>query len=144
MASIGDGFRDIFLAGIGAMALTGEKAKGLVDTLISKGELTVEQGKQISEDLKQKGAEATQNMRYDALKTAMGAMTPEQREEFVKKAQEFAEKATETAAAADVTDVQSDVTGEAEILEVDDVTEETPKDDEADDAAEKADEAKAE
>ncbi|WP_308776520.1 DUF554 family protein, partial [uncultured Bilophila sp.] len=33
---------------IGAMAITGEKTKELVDQLISKGELTVDQGKQIN------------------------------------------------------------------------------------------------
>lgn len=31
------GFRDIFLAGVGAMAITGEKAKEVLDTLIEKG-----------------------------------------------------------------------------------------------------------
>ena len=31
MATIGDGFKDIFLAGIGAMAVTAEKGKDLVD-----------------------------------------------------------------------------------------------------------------
>ena len=45
MATIGDGFKDIFLAGVGAMAITGEKATDLVSALIAKGELTVEQGK---------------------------------------------------------------------------------------------------
>ena len=39
------GFRDIFLAGVGAMAITGEKAKEVLDTLIEKGGVTVEQGK---------------------------------------------------------------------------------------------------
>ena len=48
MATLSDGFKDIFLAGIGAMAITGEKTKDLVDQLISKGELTVDQGKQIN------------------------------------------------------------------------------------------------
>ena len=43
--SIEDGFKDIFLAGVGALAITGEKAKEVVDTLIEKGSITVEQGK---------------------------------------------------------------------------------------------------
>ena len=34
--SIEDGFKDIFLAGVGALAITGEKAKEVVDTLIEK------------------------------------------------------------------------------------------------------------
>ena len=58
MATLSDGFKDIFLAGIGAMAITGEKTKDLVDQLISKGELTVDQGKQINTELKHKAQEA--------------------------------------------------------------------------------------
>lgn len=42
----------IILAGIGAMATTAEKSKELLDDLVKKGELTVEQGKALSEDLK--------------------------------------------------------------------------------------------
>ena len=44
MGTIGDGFKNIFLAGIGALAYTGEKGKELVDALVAKGEMTVEQG----------------------------------------------------------------------------------------------------
>ena len=47
--SIEDGFKDIFLAGVGALAITGEKAKEVVDTLIEKGSITVEQGKDINQ-----------------------------------------------------------------------------------------------
>ena len=54
MAYLSDGFKDIFLAGVGAMAITGEKTKELVDQLISKGELTVDQGRQINTELKHK------------------------------------------------------------------------------------------
>ena len=60
MATIGDGFKDIFLAGVGAMAITGEKATNLVSTLIAKGELTVEQGKQINTELAHKAANAAE------------------------------------------------------------------------------------
>ena len=42
----------IILAGIGAMATTAEKSKELLDDLVKKGELTVEQGKIINEELK--------------------------------------------------------------------------------------------
>ena len=41
MANIGDGFKDIFFAGIGALAITGEKATDLVSTLIAKGYFNV-------------------------------------------------------------------------------------------------------
>lgn len=90
MATIGDGFKDIFLAGVGAMAITGEKAKDLVDTLIAKGELTVDQGRQINTELKHKAAEAAESMRYDALEARMSVMTPEERAAFAAKAAEIA------------------------------------------------------
>ena len=86
MATIGDGFRDIFLAGIGAMAITAEKSKELVDQLISKGELTVDQGKQINTELKHKAEDVAQTMRYDALEARMAVMTPEERAAFAAKA----------------------------------------------------------
>ena len=42
----------ILLTGIGAMALTAEKAKELINEMIAKGALTVEEGKAINEELK--------------------------------------------------------------------------------------------
>ena len=56
--TIATGFKNIFLAGVGAMALTGEKTKELVDQLVAKGEITVEQGKQVTADLQQKATAA--------------------------------------------------------------------------------------
>lgn len=47
-----DEMKKVFLAGIGAIATTAEKAKEVIDSLIEKGELTVEQGKVINEELK--------------------------------------------------------------------------------------------
>ena len=52
------GFRDIFLAGVGAMAITGEKAKEVLDTLIEKGGVTVEQGKDINRELQHKATQS--------------------------------------------------------------------------------------
>ena len=66
------GFRDIFLAGVGAMAITGEKAKEVLDTLIEKGGVTVEQGKDINRELQHKASIAA----------AMKTMSAEERAEF--------------------------------------------------------------
>ena len=74
------------------MAITGEKTKDLVDQLISKGELTVDQGKQINTELKHKAEDVAASVRYDVLEARMAAMTPEERAAFVAKAAEFAEK----------------------------------------------------
>ena len=92
MATIGDGFKDIFLAGIGAMAITAEKSKDLVDPLISKGELTVDQGKQINTEHKHNAVDVVSTLRYDALDARMAAMTPEERAAFAAKAAEIAAK----------------------------------------------------
>ena len=52
MASPVIDFKRIFLAGVGAVALTAEKSRELVNELVARGEMTVEQGKVINEELK--------------------------------------------------------------------------------------------
>lgn len=50
--NISDDLKKIMLAGIGAVASTAEKSKQVLDDLVKKGELTVEQGKVLNEELK--------------------------------------------------------------------------------------------
>jgi polyhydroxyalkanoate synthesis regulator phasin len=50
--NISDDLKKIMLAGIGAFATTAEKSKQVLDELVKKGELTVEQGKVLNEELK--------------------------------------------------------------------------------------------
>lgn len=45
MSELGNGLTRIFLAGVGALAVTAEKSKEVVDELVKKGELTVERGR---------------------------------------------------------------------------------------------------
>ena len=52
MENFGDGIKKILLAGIGAVAVTTEKSKEMLDEMVKKGELTVEQGKALNEELK--------------------------------------------------------------------------------------------
>ena len=52
MDSLGDSLKKVLLAGIGAVATTAEKSKDVLDDLVKKGELTVEQGKVLNEELK--------------------------------------------------------------------------------------------
>ena len=80
--SIEDGFKDIFLAGVGALAITGEKAKEVVDTLIEKGSITVEQGKEINQELQHKATQTISKVREEAVAQTLKTMTPEEREEF--------------------------------------------------------------
>ncbi|MDO4349511.1 MAG: hypothetical protein Q4C35_02645 [Eubacteriales bacterium] len=52
MEQLGEGIRKLILAGIGAAAAGKEKSEGLLRELVKKGELTVEQGKVLNEELK--------------------------------------------------------------------------------------------
>lgn len=52
MDSFGENVKKLLLAGIGAVAVTAEKSKDLLDEMVEKGELTVEQGKVLNEELK--------------------------------------------------------------------------------------------
>ena len=107
MADIRDGFKDIFLAGVGALAYGGEKANELVNNLIEKGEITVEQGKQLNTELQHKAGETFNQVRDEALSAQLKAMSPEQRAEFVSKVSELADKVSADAAAADASDANA-------------------------------------
>ncbi|AFA49066.1 phasin family protein [Acetobacterium woodii] len=52
LTSISEDLKKIFLFGIGAVAITAEKSKILIDELVDKGEITLEQGKILNEELK--------------------------------------------------------------------------------------------
>ncbi|MEE8816429.1 MAG: phasin family protein [Lachnospiraceae bacterium] len=47
-----EGIKKLILAGIGAAATTTEKSEQILNDLVKKGELTVEQGKSLNEELK--------------------------------------------------------------------------------------------
>ena len=46
--------KNLLLAGIGSMAYTYEKAEDIVNELVKKGEIAVNDGKELSEELKRK------------------------------------------------------------------------------------------
>ena len=52
MNNLSDDLKKVLLAGIGAAAVTIEKSKDVIDGLVKKGELTVEQGKVLNKELK--------------------------------------------------------------------------------------------
>ena len=52
MSNLSDDLRKVFLFGVGAIAKTNEKTKAVIDELIEKGALTLEQGKALNEELK--------------------------------------------------------------------------------------------
>ena len=50
--NFGEELKRVVMAGVGAVAMTAEKSKELIDVLVEKGELTVEQGKAMNEELR--------------------------------------------------------------------------------------------
>lgn len=58
MDQLGEGLRTLILAGVGAAAATKEKSEVIFQELVRKGELTVEQGRVLNEELKHNLREA--------------------------------------------------------------------------------------
>ena len=125
-----DGLRTIFLAGVGAVAITGEKASVIIDDLVKKGELTVEEGKVLNEEFKKK---AKENLNPEAIQknvkeviASIDEMTKEQRDairsmldRLDKKEKEEAKKEAEEVVDAIVDEAVGDDTVEAPDAEID-------------------------
>ena len=83
---LGEGIKKLLLAGIGTAAVTAEKSKEVLDEFVKKGELTVEQGKVLNQELKHNIKESVKknvNVTFkpsdpDELKDVLGKMTPDQ------------------------------------------------------------------
>ena len=113
---LGEGLKKILLAGIGTAAVTAEKSKEILDDLVKKGELTVEQGKVLNQELKHnikstvKSAadsvkeSAARKNDQEELKATISKLTPEQlaavKAQIESMQAEAAEKKEEEAAAA--------------------------------------------
>ena len=66
MPDFGEGLRKIFLAGVGALAATAEKGQEIVNNLVARGELTVEQGKKLNSELAHKANEKSASLKEQA------------------------------------------------------------------------------
>lgn len=88
--SMADGLRKVFMAGVGAMAAAGERGGQVLDDLAERGETVVKQGKDLNQELVQKGVQATSGIREDLLRARLAGMTPEQRAQFIALAQKLA------------------------------------------------------
>ena len=44
--------KNIFLAGVGSLAITYDRSKEILDEFVEKGQLTIEQGRELNEELK--------------------------------------------------------------------------------------------
>lgn len=57
-----DELKKVVLAGLGSAAYTYEKASKVVDDLVEKGRLTIDEGKELSQELKKNLKEKTDSM----------------------------------------------------------------------------------
>jgi polyhydroxyalkanoate synthesis regulator phasin len=113
MEKLGSGLKKVLLAGIGAVAVTGEKSKELLDEMVKKGELTVEQGKVLNEELKHNIKSTVKEKVNVKVKTSspeeldelLDKMTPEQMALLKQRIDEMEKKQEEFEAAETVEDV---------------------------------------
>lgn len=101
MAELGDTLKKVLLAGIGAAAETTQKAQDLLDEMVKKGELTVEQGKALNQELRhdaedkwkdvKKRAEDSAEKKAQESRNKEKAEKSEKEETPVDKAVDFAE-----------------------------------------------------
>lgn len=83
-----DSLKKIFLVGIGAMATSTEKCMEIIDDLVKKGEVTVEQGKVLNEELKRSIKEKeneVSNEKVSEVLSEIKKMSPEEIEKLKNK-----------------------------------------------------------
>ena len=84
------GLNKAFLATVGAVAITAEKSQQVVEDLVKKGELTVQQGKSLNQELSRKAKEAAQETTDGALRTFLEALSDEDRAAYAAKVAQMA------------------------------------------------------
>ena len=125
MDGFGENIKKVLLAGIGAVAITTEKSKDLLNEMVKKGELTVEQGKVLNEELKhniKKTVRESVNVSVKAsspeeLDELLSKMRPEQLEALKERIRSM--ESGETVEAEEVIDLEDDDSAETEDVESD-------------------------
>ena len=83
-------FQNIFLAGVGALSIGGEKAKAVIDDLVERGQVTVDQGRKINEELKHKAEEGAGKLREESIRAYVRSLSPEERVAFAEQMAQIA------------------------------------------------------
>ena len=116
---LGDGLRKVFLAGVGAIATGAEKSQQIIEELVQKGELTVEQGKSLNEELSRKAAKAASDTEDSILRARLQNMNAEERAKYAQKVADIAIEldAKATTVESEVEDAAAEDEAEAEDTE---------------------------
>lgn len=112
------GLNKAFLATVGAVAITAEKSQQAVENLVKKGELTVQQGKSLNQELSRKAKEAAQETTDGALRAFLEALTDEDRAAYAAKVAQMAADIEAAKVTVDVEDgVEEEPAAQAESAE---------------------------
>lgn len=112
------GLNKAFLATVGAVAITAEKSQQAVEDLVKKGELTVQQGKSINQELSRKAKEAAQETTDGALRAFLEALSDEDRAAYAAKVAQIAADIEAAKVTVDVEDgVEEEPAAQAESAE---------------------------
>lgn len=112
------GLNKAFLATVGAVAITAEKSQQAVEDLVKKGELTVQQGKSLNQELSRKAKEAAQETTDGALRAFLEALSDEDRAAYAAKVAQMAADIEAAKVAVDVEDgVEEEPAAQAESAE---------------------------
>ena len=125
MDGFGENIKKVLLAGIGAVAITTEKSKDLLNEMVKKGELTVEQGKVLNEELKHNIKKTVRENVIVSVKASspeeldelLSKMRPEQLEALKERIRSM--ENGETVEAEEVIDLEDDDSAETEDVESD-------------------------
>ena len=109
-----EGLKKLFLASVGAVAMGAEKSQEVVDELVKKGELTVEQGKTLNQELTRKAKEVIDGTADKALRSRLEAMTPEERAAYAAKVAEMSAEIDAQTVKVDVEDATDEAEDKAE------------------------------
>lgn len=112
------GLNKAFLATVGAVAITAEKSQHAVEDLVKKGELTVQQGKSLNQELSRKAKEAAQETTDGALRAFLEALSDEDRAAYAAKVAQMAADIEAAKVTVDVEDgVEEEPAAQAESAE---------------------------
>ena len=112
------GLNKAFLATVGAVAITAEKSQQAVEDLVKKGELTVQQGKSLNQELSRKAKEAAQETTDGALRAFLEALSDEDRAAYAAKVAQMAADLEAAKVTVDVEDgVEEEPAAQAESAE---------------------------
>ncbi|MEQ2637550.1 hypothetical protein [Paratractidigestivibacter faecalis] len=112
------GLNKAFLATVGAVAITAEKSQQAVEDLVKKGELTVQQGKSLNQELSRKAKEAAQETTDGALRAFLEALSDEDRAAYAAKVAQMAADIEAAKVTVDVEDgVEEEPAAQAESAE---------------------------